>query len=65
MRHQELLAGVATRGVFADNDDARRPPTPCWPRSPSTLPGDDRDALATALPNLLEQESGVDRLSCT
>jgi uncharacterized protein (DUF2267 family) len=61
MRHQEFLAGVATRGGFADTDDARRAADAVLATLAEHLPGDDRDALATALPNLLEQESGVDR----
>lgn len=61
MRHQEFLAGVATRGGFADNDDARRAADAVLATLADHLPDDDRDALAKALPNLLEQEAGVDR----
>lgn len=61
MRHQEFLAGVATRGGFAETDDARRAADAVLATLAEHLPGDDRDALARALPNLLEQESGVDR----
>jgi len=61
MRHQEFLAGVATRGGFAETDDARRAADAVLATLAEHLPGDDRDALAEALPNLLEQESGVDR----
>ena len=61
MRHQEFLAGVATRGGFAETDDARRAADAVLATLAEHLPGDDRDALAKALPNLLEQESGVDR----
>jgi uncharacterized protein (DUF2267 family) len=62
MRYQEFLAGVATRGGF-DNDDARRAADAVLATLADHLPDDDRDALATALPNLLEQESGVDHPS--
>src|SRR4051794_39060492 len=60
MRHQEFLAGVATRGGFAETDDARRAADAVLATLAEHLPSDDRDALAKALPNLLEQESGVD-----
>lgn len=63
MRHQEFLAGVATRGGFADTDDARRAADAVLATVATHLPADDRDALAAALPNLLEQEAGVDRRS--
>ena len=59
MRHQEFLAGVATRGGF-DNDDARHAADAVLATLARHLPADDRDALARALPNLLETESGVD-----
>src|SRR3954452_632989 len=61
MRHQEFLAGVATRGGFAETDDARRAADAVLATLAEHLPADDRDALAKALPNLLEQEAGVDR----
>ncbi|MEJ2860930.1 dimethylsulfonioproprionate lyase family protein [Actinomycetospora flava] len=61
MRHQEFLAGVATRGGFASTDDARRAADAVLATVAAHLPADDRDALAAALPKLLEQESGVDR----
>ncbi|MFC5137447.1 DUF2267 domain-containing protein [Actinomycetospora rhizophila] len=61
MRHQEFLAGVATRGGFVQTDDARRAADAVLATVAAHLPADDRDALADALPNLLEQESGVDR----
>ena len=61
MRHQEFLAGVAARGGFAGTDDARRAADAVLATLAEHLPGDDRDALAKALPSLLEQESGVDR----
>ncbi|PVZ12861.1 DUF2267 domain-containing protein [Actinomycetospora cinnamomea] len=60
MRHQEFLAGVATRGGFAQTDDARRAADAVLATLAEHLPSDDRDALAKALPNLLEQEAGVD-----
>jgi hypothetical protein len=63
MRHQEFLAGVATRGGFADTDDARRAADAVLATLADHLSDDDRDALARALPNLLEQESGVDHPS--
>jgi uncharacterized protein (DUF2267 family) len=62
MRYQEFLAGVATRGGF-DNDDARRAADAVLATLADHLSDDDRDALAEALPNLLEQESGVDHPS--
>jgi uncharacterized protein (DUF2267 family) len=62
MRHQEFLEGVATRGGFT-NDDARRAADAVLATLADHLPDDDRDALAKALPNLLEQESGVDHPS--
>ena len=61
MRHQEFLAGVATRGGFAETDDARRAADAVLATLAEHLPGDDRTALVEALPNLLEVESGVDR----
>ncbi|MDD7941931.1 DUF2267 domain-containing protein [Actinomycetospora lutea] len=61
MRHQEFLAGVATRGGFVETDDARRAADAVLATVAAHLPADDRDALADALPNLLQQESGVDR----
>ncbi|GAA4934439.1 uncharacterized protein DUF2267 [Actinomycetospora succinea] len=61
MRHQEFLAGVATRGGFTDTDDARRAADAVLATVAAYLPADDRDALADALPNLLEQEAGLDR----
>ena len=63
MRHQEFLAGVATRGGFAETDEARRAADAVLASVAAHLPADDRDALAAALPNLLEQEAGVDRQS--
>jgi pterin-4a-carbinolamine dehydratase len=60
MRHQEFLAGVATRGGFTDTDDARRAADAVLASVAEHLSRDDREALAAALPNLLEQESGVD-----
>ncbi|GLZ46149.1 hypothetical protein Acsp06_23340 [Actinomycetospora sp. NBRC 106375] len=62
MRHQEFLAGVATRGGFAETDEARRAADAVLATVAEHLPADDRDALAAALPSLLEQESGVDRV---
>jgi uncharacterized protein (DUF2267 family) len=61
MRHQEFLEGVATRGGFAETDDARRAADAVLATLAEHLPGDDRDALAKALPNLLAQEAGDDR----
>ncbi|MEJ2886067.1 DUF2267 domain-containing protein [Actinomycetospora aeridis] len=61
MRHQEFLAGVATRGGFTDTDDARRAADAVLATVATYLPADDRDALADALPSLLAQEAGVDR----
>jgi hypothetical protein len=63
MRHQEFLAGVATRGGFAETDDARRAADAVLATLAEHLPGDDRTALVEALPNLLEVESGVDRVN--
>src|SRR3954470_24379137 len=60
MRHQEFLAGVATRGGFTETDDARRAADAVLGTLAEHLPADDRRALADALPTLLEQESGVD-----
>ncbi|GAA4776855.1 hypothetical protein GCM10023200_06940 [Actinomycetospora chlora] len=62
MRYQEFLAGVATRGGF-DNDDARRAADAVLATLADHLSDDDRRALAAAVPNLLEQESGVDHPS--
>ena len=59
MRHQEFLAGVATRGGF-DSNEARHATDAVIATLARHLPADDRDALARALPNLLETESGID-----
>ena len=60
MRHQEFLEGVATRGGFAETADARRAADAVLATLAEHLPAEDRDALADALPTLLERESGVD-----
>lgn len=60
MRHQEFLSGVATRAGFEQTDDARLGATATLAALSEHLPADDRDALARALPTLLEQESGID-----
>ena len=60
MRHQEFLSGVATR-AGEQTDDARLGATAALAALSEHLPTDDRDALARALPTLLEQESGLDR----
>ncbi len=60
MRHQEFLAGVATRGGFTETDDARRAADAVLATVAQHLGQEDREALASALPTLLEQESGVD-----
>jgi uncharacterized protein (DUF2267 family)/pterin-4a-carbinolamine dehydratase len=60
MRHQEFLAGVATRGGFASTDDARHAADAALAAVAAHLPTDDRRVLADALPALLEQESGLD-----
>jgi uncharacterized protein (DUF2267 family)/pterin-4a-carbinolamine dehydratase len=59
MRHQEFLSGVATR-AGEQTDDARLGTTATLAALSDHLPTDDRDALARALPTLLEQESGLD-----
>jgi hypothetical protein len=51
MRHQEFLSGVATRAGEA---------TAALAALSEHLPTEDRDALARALPTLLEHESGLD-----
>ena len=60
MRHQEFLSGVATR-AGEQTDDARLGATAALAALSEHLPTDDRDALAQALPTLLEQESGLDQ----
>jgi uncharacterized protein (DUF2267 family)/pterin-4a-carbinolamine dehydratase len=60
MRHQEFLSGVATR-AGVQTDDARLGATAALAALSEHLPTDDRDALAQALPTLLEQESGLDQ----
>lgn len=60
MRHQEFLSGVATRAGLDHTDDARLGATATLAALAEHLPADDRDALAAALPSLLEQESGLD-----
>src|ERR1700712_3447129 len=60
MRHQEFLSGVATRPGFEWTDDARLGATATLAALSEHLPADDRDALARALPTLLEHESGLD-----
>jgi uncharacterized protein (DUF2267 family)/pterin-4a-carbinolamine dehydratase len=59
MRHQEFLSGVATR-AGEQTDDARLGATAALAALSEHLPADARDALARALPTLLEQESGLD-----
>jgi uncharacterized protein (DUF2267 family)/pterin-4a-carbinolamine dehydratase len=61
MRHQEFLSGVATRAGFEQTDDARLGATATLAALSEHLPADDRDALARALPSLLEHESGLDQ----
>ena len=60
MRHQEFLSGVATR-AGEQTDDARHGATAALAALSEHLPTDDRDALAQALPTLLEHESGLDQ----
>jgi uncharacterized protein (DUF2267 family)/pterin-4a-carbinolamine dehydratase len=60
MRHQEFLGGVATRAGLETTDDARLGATAALAALAERLPADDREALATALPSLLEHESGLD-----
>jgi pterin-4a-carbinolamine dehydratase len=60
MRHQEFLSGVATRAGLEHTDDARLGATAALAAISEHLPADDRDALAAALPTLLEHESGLD-----
>lgn len=60
MRHQEFLRGVATRAGFEQTDDARLGATATLAALSEHLPAPDRDALAAALPTLLEHESGLD-----
>lgn len=56
MRHQEFLAGVATRAGLS-NDEARTAADAALAVLAEHLPADDRSALAAALPTLLEQEA--------
>ncbi|NMO89637.1 DUF2267 domain-containing protein [Actinomycetospora sp. TBRC 11914] len=60
MRHQEFLRGVATRAGLEHTDDARLGATAALAALAEHLPADDREALAAALPTLLEHESGLD-----
>lgn len=60
MRHQEFLTGVATRAGFDQTDDARLAATAVLAAVSGHLTGDDRTALAEALPSLLEHEAGLD-----
>lgn len=60
MRHQEFLGGVATRAGLERTDDAREGATAALAALASHLPADDRDALAAALPTLLNREAGLD-----
>jgi len=60
MRHQEFLSGVATRAGLDRTEDARLGATAVLATLAEHLPRPDRDALAQALPTLLEHEAGLD-----
>lgn len=60
MRHQEFLTGVATRAGLEQTEDARLGAAAVLATLAEHLPRADRDALAQALPTLLEHEAGLD-----